>query len=82
MMCCSGMTQIETESSGVAQLKERLKIALQTIKEKGDLIRDVKIASENFFMVLQKYKIDSVSITHKHTKNKLDNVHGKNYHYI
>lgn len=45
----------------MAQLKERLKIALQTIKEKGDLIRDVKIASENFFMVLQKYKIDSVS---------------------
>ena len=55
------MTQIEAESDAVKKLKNEIDSTVEETKQKVSLIKDVDMSTSNFFMVLQKYKIDPVS---------------------
>lgn len=53
---------IEAESDAVESLKKKVKDAVEDIKRKEDLLYDVDLTCNNFFMLLQKYKIDPVRV--------------------
>lgn len=55
------MSQIETESDAVQVLKDQIEATVEETIQKVNLIKDVDMSTNNFFMVLQKYKIDPVS---------------------
>lgn len=52
---------MEDESEAVKELQKEMKAVKTSIAKKEDLLSEVNMASNNFFMVLQKYKIDPVS---------------------
>ena len=56
------MSQIEAESDAVKKLKNEIDSTVEETKQKVSLIKDVDMSTSNFFMVLQKYKIDPVSL--------------------
>ena len=55
------MRRLEEESAAVETLKQKVKVVTADIEKSEDLLNEVNIASTNFFMILQKYKIDPVS---------------------
>lgn len=53
---------IENENEVVAQLRSQLKKTAEDTKLKEELLNDLHMASNNFFTLLQKYKVDMVRV--------------------
>lgn len=54
------MTQMEEQTEAISSLRQRVQEATTTIKNSEDTLSQVKMATKNLFMILQKYKLDGV----------------------